>query len=311
MPYFSIVVPVYGCPESITLLCNKLEQTIVTMGKSYEIILVNDHCPKNSWSEIQKIARLNKKIVGINLSKNFGQHSAITAGLDFCRGEWIVVMDCDLQDQPEEIPLLYKKCQEGYDVVYAKRKERQDSFFKRLGSKVFWRIFDYFTDLDSDESVANFGIYSKRVIKNAQRLREQTRSFPLIIRWLGFKSTKVEVKHNKRHSGKSSYSMLNMLSLATELIIAYSNKPLKLSINLGFILAISSFFYGIYLVINWLFWSSPLEGWTSVMVSLYFLSGLIIMILGIIGIYLGRIFNESKARPLYIIRESLNLELDD
>lgn len=187
---------------------------------------------------------------------------------------------------------------------------RKDSFFKRLGSLLFWRIFGYFCELDCDETVSNFGIYSKRVIVNVRKFREQAIAFPLIVRWLGFKSTQIEVEHHTRHSGKSSYSLLQMISLAADIIVAYSNKPLKLSIKLGFLLALSAFIYGVYLILRMLFCAAPIEGWTSLIVSLYFLAGILITNLSIIGMYLGRNFDETKARPLYVVSDVLNVDVD-
>jgi len=299
----SVVVPVYGCAECLEELHNRLVIVLNSLVKNYEIILVEDASPDDSWQKILQLTKNNSSVKGIRLSRNFGQHKAITAGLDFATGEWIVVMDCDLQDKPEEIIKLYEKANEGYDIVYARRSLRKDSWLKRNTSKLYYRVFDYLTGLKSDEAIANFGIYSKKVIKQVILFKEQNRSFPLFVRWVGFSYTSINVEHSERFIGKTSYSIKRLFSLATDTIIAHSNMPLKISISLGSIMSLSSFGYSIYLVLRYFVQDSQVEGWTSVMVSIYFLSGLILLTLGILGIYIGKIFDETKERPLYIIDE--------
>ncbi len=308
--HLSIVVPVYRSDESLRELCSRLERSLTPISASYEIVLVNDASPDQAWDIIQELATNDVRIRGINLSRNFGQHNAITAGLDFVRGDWIVVMDCDLQDMPEEIPKLYRKAKEGYDIVVGLRVERKDSFLKKLGSKLFKIVFNYFTESDLDNRAGNFGIYSRKVIVNVSRLREQNRSFGLFALWVGFRRTGIEIKHAPRMHGKSSYTLSRLIALAMDSIIAHSNKLLRLSIKLGFVLSFTSLLYAIYLVLNYIIWASPAEGWTSLIVSIYFTSGLIIGNIGVVGLYVGKIFNEVKGRPLYVIH-STTFELDN
>ena len=305
-PLISVVVPVYGCPEALEELCSRLVTTLTKLSESFEIILVNDACPRNSWREIEKIAAREKRVVGINFSRNFGQHHAITAGLDYSRGEWVVVMDCDLQDQPEEILPLYECARQGYDAVKGRRSERQDSFLKRLGSSLFYAVFSYLTEEKSDSSVANYGIYSRRFVDSVIELREQHRSFGLFVNWVGFPTTAIDIKHGKRKHGKSSYNFSRMLNLAIDNIVAYSNKPLKLCIKLGFLMSVLSILYALWVVVKYFFLSIPPQGYTSLIVSIYFLSGLNIGSIGMLGLYISKIFNEVKARPLYIVEKTVN-----
>ena len=302
--HISVVTPVYGCTNTLHVLYSRLVNTLTQITEDFEIIMVNDASPDNAWETIVKLAQHDTRVKGINFSRNFGQHRAITAGLDYARGDWIVVMDCDLQDQPEEILKLYKKALEGYDAVIGKRTDRKDGFFKRFGSLIFYKIYNFMTDATVDKSIGNFGIYSKRIISSVGMLREQNRSFGLFTLWAGYKRVEIEITHAPRESGKSSYTLFKLIDLAIDSIIAHSNKPLKLSIKIGFSLSFLSFFYSAWLVVSYIFWSTPIAGWTSLIVSIYFLAGLIIGSIGMLGLYVGKIFDEVKQRPLYIIQET-------
>lgn len=299
----SVVVPVYGCQTALVELCERLENALITVAHHYEIILVNDASPDHSWETILNLSQENKDIKGINLSRNFGQHHAITAGLDYSKGDWVVVMDCDLQDQPEEIPKLFAKALEGYDVVFGTRVIRQDNWFKQKASQLFYKIYDYLTERTSDYTVANFSISSKKVIEGFRKMREQNRLFPLFIQWMGYKIAYLPIEHDVRKHGKSTYSIKKLITLGTDVLISQSNKPLRFSIQFGFLVSFISFFYGVILFIRYFFLAEPVQGWTSVMVSIFFVSGLLFFNLGIIGLYIGKIFNETKNRPLYLIQE--------
>lgn len=304
----SVVVPVYGCPAAVEPLAQRLVAAISPITEDFEIVLVNDADPKNSWAEIEKACKTDKRIKGIELSRNFGQIRAITAGLDYCSGEWVVVMDCDLQDRPEAIPQLYKKAQEGYDVVFVKRKDRKDSRSVKFLSKAFYKVFDYFTDGNYDGSICNFSISRRKVIEAYCSMREQNRAYVMFIKWLGFRSVAIEIEGDARYEGKSSYSFWKKITLANQLITAQSNKPLQLSVTIGFASALFSFVFFIAQIIKYFVKGTILAGWTSTIVSIYFVGGLILMAIGVSGIYLGYIFNEVKGRPLYVIRTILNDE---
>ncbi len=300
----SVVIPVYGCETCLVELCTRVKHTIEKISALYEILLINDASPDNAWDTIKHLNEQDSRIRGIDLARNFGQHYAITAGLDHTAGDWIVVMDCDLQDKPEEIQTLYEKAQEGYEVVFGNRVERQDNWFKRKTSKLFYRVYDYLTGRTSDHTIANFSISSKKVVDSFRKMREQNRFFPLFIQWMGFKTGTVQVEHNSRKQGETSYNFKKLITLATDAIISQSNKPLRLSIQFGFLVSLVSFLYGIYLFGRYFFLAEPVQGWTSVMVSIYFIGGLIFFNFGVLGLYLGKVFNETKARPLYLIRET-------
>lgn len=305
-PYISIVTPVYGCAESLILLYQRLVSSLSKITDNFEIIMVNDDSPDHAWQEICNIAENDRRVKGIRFSRNFGQHHAISAGLNIAGGDWVIVMDCDLQDQPEEIKRFYQKAQEGYHVVIGQRIVRRDGFFKKLGSKLFYRIFDYLTDQKNDESIANFGIYSKKVISYYREFKEHYRFFPFFINWIGFTRAVIQIDHAQRETGKSSYNFSKLFKLATDTIVSYSNKPLRLSIKFGFSIAFLSLLYIIWLIIKYFVYGIPVEGWTSVMVSMFLMGGLIIANLGILGLYLGKIYDEAKNRPLYIIEDTIN-----
>jgi dolichol-phosphate mannosyltransferase len=238
----------------------------------------------------------------MQLSRNFGQHYAITAGLDYSKGEWIVVMDCDLQDAPEEIPRLYTKALEGYDVVVARRQERTDSALKLLTSSLFYSCFRYLSDIQYDGRVGNFRIISRRVADAFGQMRERLRLFNGMIDWMGFPAAAVDVAHGKRFVGKSTYSYRKLFRLATDAIIAYSNKPLRLAVGLGMTISAASFAFGSYIIFRKITHGIPVAGWPSLIVSIYFMGGLTLTLLGVIGLYLGEAFDEMKRRPLYIVR---------
>ncbi|MFA5455515.1 MAG: glycosyltransferase [Sulfurimonas sp.] len=302
----SVISPVYGCRESIQELYEKVTATLQKICNSYEIIFVNDNCPQNSWEVISDIAKNDKNVKAIKLSRNFGQHYAITAGIDYCSGNYVVVMDCDLQDKPQEIEKLYQKAIEGYDIVYGRRVERQDSFFKSFSSKLFHKTLEYFTESEHDHTIGNFGIYSKKVINALKNLKEKSRDFLLLVKIVGFKKTAIAVEHEARAYGQSSYTLSKMISLAVDSIVSHSNKPLKLIIQLGLMVSMLSFFVAVGLVVAHFTYGFSVEGWTSLMVSMFFLFGLLFGILGVIGLYIGKIFDQVKNRPLYIVDEVIN-----
>lgn len=302
----SIVIPVYGCPGAVKPLCERLCNVIESITDDYEIIMVNDACPKNSWEEIQKACNINKKIIGLNLAKNFGQAKAITAGIDYCSGDWVVVMDCDLQDKPESILTLYEKAQEGYDVVFAKRKERKDSWLTKKLSKLFCKVYGYFSDDRYDPDTCNFSIARKKVIDKYKCIREQNRTYAAFIRWIGFRQTSIYLQADHRYEGKSSYSFRKKVLLAFGTIVCQSNKPLIISITFGFIISLIALLFIVYIILRALISGDMLLGWASTIASIYLMGGFILVSIGIVGIYIGNIFNEVKKRPIYIVAEEIN-----
>ena len=299
----SVVIPVYGCRACLNQLHERLTASLKALTPDYEIILVNDACPQNSWEVIKSIALSDPHVKALDLSRNFGQIRAITAGLHHTEGNWVVVMDCDLQDKPEEIARLYTKAKEGYDVVFSRRAERQDSFLKKIASKIFYWIYGYFTEGAFDGSICNFSISRKIVIDNYKRMEDQNRAYILFIKWMGFKSTAIDIDHGKRVEGKSSYTLHKQLTLALEIITTQSNKPLILSIQAGFSIALLAFICGIYMIFRYFVYGISVVGWTSTIVSIFFVGGIILAQMGILGMYIGYIFDQTKNRPIFIVRE--------
>lgn len=302
MPHISVVIPVYKAENCLKELYDRLKSSMETITKDFEIILVEDCSDDSSWNIITELSKKDKRVKGIQFSRNFGQHYGITAGLDNSSGDWVVIMDCDLQDKPEEIPSLYKKALEGYDVVLARRQIRKDPFFKRATSYLFYKVFNYFADSRLDPAVANFRILSKKVVEALNNMRESLRFISCLNDWVGFNTAYIEVEHGEGMGRKSTYNYRKLWKLAKEVIVAYSDKPLKISVNFGFFLSVISFLTGIYYLVKKMYFGIPIQGWTSIIVALFFLGGIIIANLGIIGMYLGKTFDETKKRPLYIVR---------
>lgn len=308
IPHISVVIPVYKAENCLHELYSRLVQSLEKVTKRFEIILIEDCGGDRSYVLIEELARKDERVVGIQFSRNFGQHCGLTAGLDIAKGDWVVVMDCDLQDRPEEIPALYAKAMEGYDVVLAARVDRKDPLFKRMTSWVFYKIFSYLSDMEYDGKSGNFRIISRKVVVSFRSMREQLRFFGGLIQWMGFSTASVEVQHCERFEGKSTYTYSKLWRLASETIIAHSDKPLRIAVRFGFLMSALAFAYGSYIFGHSIVYGTVIPGYSSLIVSLYFVSGIIIAILGIMGVYLGKTFDECKKRPLYIISKTTNNE---
>lgn len=305
--HISIVSPVYRAENIISELVKQVIISVTTITKDFEILLVNDASPDKSWEKISEECKKDNRVKGINLSRNFGQHYAITAGLCYSKGEWVVVMDCDLQDKPNEIPNLYRKAIEGYDTVFAQRKERTDNFLKKQLSKWFYKFFSYLTETNQDPSVANFGIYKRCVIDAILEMKDQIRFFPTMVQWVGFNKYYLPVQHAERYEGKSSYNFRRLFRLALNTILAFSDKPLRITAKAGFLIAILSFILGVVYFVFYITGHIKIIGFTSIILSMWFLSGIIMMILGMVGIYIGKVFEKVKDRPVFIVSESKNV----
>lgn len=308
MPHLSIVIPLYKCSTTIPALAQRLEKALPEISEDYEIIFINDGSPENDWEIVSQLAKENQKIKGINFSRNFGQHHALTAGLDFADGEWIVVMDGDLQDQPEEIKKLYNKAMEGYDIVLGKRSNRNDSVVKKLLSKWFYRLLSYLSNTEYDPSIGTFRILSAKVVRSFRQFNERLLFFGAMINWLGFKTGSIEILHEKRNNGKSTYSMRKRINLAINGILSFSDKPLHLSIKLGVSLSIIALLFIFYKVILNLALGTTALGWSSLIAAIGFSTGLIVTVIGVVGLYVGSIFKEVKQRPNYICSDLLNID---
>ena len=300
----SIVSPVYRAELVLDELVERIAKSVPSAFNSYEIILVDDFSPDKSWQKIVEISSKNSNVRGFKLSRNFGQHYAITAGLNQVSGDYVVVLDCDLQDQPEEIEKLFNASQKGFDIVLARRYERKDSLYKKTVSKLFYKTLSYLTGTKQDATVANFGIYSKQVIDEVVKLEEKIKYFPTMVKWVGFSTTYVNVEHASRSEGKSNYNLKKLLNLALDIILAYSDKPLRLIIKFGLSIALISFLMVIYVLFEKITGKVSVSGYASLIISIWFLSGCLLTTLGVVGLYIGKIFEGVKNRPSYIIEKT-------
>lgn len=305
-PHISVAIPVYQAEGIIDELIDRLKKNLSPISENFEIILVDDGSQDGSWKKIEENCQKESRIHGIKLSRNFGQHCAISAGIDHACGEWVIVMDCDLQDRPEEIINLYSEAQKGYDIVLASRFERQDSSVKRLFSKLFYRVLSFLSGTKYDSSVANFGIYHRGIISSLLKMQESIRYFPAMINWVGFSKSTIPVKHSERHSGDSTYSFKKQMRLAINIILAYSDKPLRLIIGMGIFFSFLAFIMGGVIIYRYLNSQISVLGYASLITSICFFSGIIVSVLGIIGLYVGKIFDGIKNRPTYLIKDQLN-----
>ena len=304
----SVVSPVYRGEKMLSELVERIHKAISPLTDDYEIVLVNDCSPDNSWERISQICKVDKKVKGINLSRNFGQPYAITAGLTYAKGNYIAVIDCDLQNKPEDLPAMYQKALEGYDVVSARRVVREDTFMKRMSSAIFHRVYDFLSGFDTDKAVAEFGIYSRKIVDVYCSIPEYSRSFVELIHTLGFKKTTVDVFHDHRLEGKSSYNLYRLLKLSYDSIISNSNRPLHLAVALGLIMSILSFLMAIYNIFAKFLGLNEVEGYTSTIFSIWFVGGLLLLMMGVLGLYIGKIFDQVKGRPVFIVSDTLNIE---
>ncbi|MFY7988363.1 MAG: glycosyltransferase family 2 protein [Flavobacterium sp.] len=300
----SVVSPVYRAELVLDELVERIAKSVPSAFNSYEIILVDDFSPDKSWNKIVEISNNNSNVRGFKLSRNFGQHYAITAGLNQVSGDYVVVLDCDLQDQPEEIEKLFNESQKGFDIVLARRYERKDSFYKKTVSKLFYKTLSYLTGTKQDATVANFGIYSKQVIDEVVKLEEKIKYFPTMVKWVGFSTSYVNVEHASRSEGKSNYNLKKLLNLALDIILAYSDKPLRLIIKFGLSIAMISFLMVFYVLYEKVTGKVSVSGYASLIISIWFLSGCLLTTLGVVGLYIGKIFEGVKNRPSYIIEKS-------
>jgi glycosyltransferase involved in cell wall biosynthesis len=302
--FLSVVIPVYRAEKILPELCRRLIAVMDSFERPYEIVLIDDRSPDGSWEVVREIARRTPAIIGVRLSRNFGQHYAITAGLDLVSGEWTVIMDCDLQDAPEEIPALLLAAEKGCDIVLARRAQRQDGLRKRIVSRVFYSLFNLMSGYRMDPTVGSFRIMRQSVVEAYRAMRETSRLFGGMIQWLGFATGYIDVKHSSRYEGGSTYNFRSMMKLAMDGMIAFSNRPLYFSIGIGILMSFLSSGFGAALVIRYFFGQrAGVAGWLSLITLTTFIGGLILLNLGILGIYIGRIYDQTKGRPLYVVDE--------
>ena len=309
-PHISIVIPVYNCKECLSELCLRLKNELVKITDNFEIFLIDDGGQDDPWNSIRELSKADSRVKGLKLSRNFGQHKAIFAGLEHTKGDWMVVMDCDLQDRPEEIPALYKEAQKGFDIVLGRRVKRKDAFIKRLFSKIFYKFLGYLTETRQDSSIANFGIYHRKVIAAICSMKDNSKYFPAMVRWVGFRQGQIDIEHAERNSGNTAYSFRKLLKLGLEVILAFSDKPLRLIVKTGLLISIVSFLFAGYVLVQYFSGEIQVLGYASLFVSIWFFSGIIIFLIGMVGLYIGKTYENVKGRPVYIISESINVDAD-
>lgn len=305
-PKLSVVSPVYHGENMLEELVARVSKAVASLTSDYEIILVNDCSPDASWDEIKTICARDTRVKGINLAHNFGQPYAITAGLTYAGGDYIAVIDCDLQNKPEDLPALFTKAMEGYDIVSARRVHRDDTFLKRMSSTVFHRVYDFLSGFSTDKAIAEFGVYSKRIVKVYCSIPEYSRSFVELIHTLGFRKTGIDVLHDHRLEGKSSYNLSRLLRLSFNAIISNSNRPLQLAITIGFVMSLFSFLMAVYNIFAKFAGWNEVVGYTTTVFSIWFVGGLLLFMMGILGLYIGKIFDQVKGRPVFIVQDTLN-----
>jgi len=307
---FSVISPIYNEEENIQELYSRLTAVLEnlcaaegTSPLSYEIILVDDGSTDNSWHLIKALHSNDPRVKGISFSRNFGHHIAITAGLDNSKGEAVILLDGDLQDPPEEIPKLYGEFKKGKDLVYGIRQSRQDSMIKKITSSLFWWILKRFSGVDIPEGQTMLRIMSKRLVDVLKEMKEQARFIHGMMAWAGFAVSTIEVQHGRRLKGKSKYNIPKMFRLAFHAVTSFSTVPLRLATYTGFLSALISIMVGGYFIYRKLFYNIPVLGYASIIVSIFFVGGVQLVVLGIFGEYIGRIYQEAQRRPLYVLKD--------
>ncbi len=295
----SVVVPVYGCAECLTALHDRLTASVTQITDRYELVLVDDRSEDGGWEVLERLARADPHVRAYRLSRNFGQDAAITAGLAQTRGNWVVVMDCDLQEAPEDIPRLWAAAGEGFDVVRTVRRGWKHSRFRRTTSRAYRRI-TLETDVRPDYS--NLSLLSRQVVDAFLRLRDRDREYMIALDWLGFDSTAIEIEHHPRYAGRSGYTVGRLVRAALDGMFFRSTLLLRLVVLCGFLVAVAGLVLAGFEVVDYFAANhSTVPGYTSLAVLLLVLAGVIIVSVGVVGLYVGRIFEQVKDRPLYLI----------
>ena len=300
----SVVVPVYGCNATLTPLCQRLIKVLEPLASSFEIVLVDDRGPDASWTTMLKLAASDPRIVACRMSRNVGQQLAITAGLEQCRGDAAVVMDCDLQDPPEAVPLLWKAWKDGADIVFARRKAQHQSSFRLSANRAYFQILSWIAGRRFDGELGSFSLISRRTINSFLKFREQGRHYLMILYAIGYDTTTVEYERAVREAGKSSYTLKTLVSHALSGLMFTTTRVLHWVIYTGMLLALGGLLFAALLVVRWIFFTAA-PGWTSLIVAQLFVGGVITTCIGVVGLYVGRIFEELRGRPLYFVQDRI------
>ncbi|MBV9682145.1 MAG: glycosyltransferase family 2 protein [Solirubrobacterales bacterium] len=295
----SVVVPVYGCADCLVALHARLTDSVAQISDAYEFVFVDDRSLDDGWSVLERLAREDEHVRAYRLSRNFGQDAAITAGLSLARGDWVVVMDCDLQEAPEDIPRMWAAAGEGYEIVRTVRRGWRHSAFRRWTSRLYRRL-TVETDVRPDYS--NLSLLSRRVVDAFLRLHDRDREYMIALDWLGFDSTQIEIDHHERHAGESGYTLRRLVQVALDGMFFRSTVLLRLVVLLGFVVALIGVVIALFEVVDYFLEpEKSVPGYTSLAVLLVVLAGFIIVSVGVVGLYVGRIFEQVKNRPLFLI----------
>ncbi len=297
------MIPLFNEELLISELVKRVDLNAQIVNKDYEIILIDDGSTDSTWKRISEAAINNKRIKGIKFSRNFGHHYAITAGLNESVGDWVVVMDGDLQDRPEVIPDLYTKAKEGYDVVFVSRKNRPESKSYKLLQKLFYILLNLLSGLNFDSSQANFSIINRKVVDAAKDFSEYSRFYVSTVNWLGFRRGSITADHGRRFSGSPSYTLKKRVKLASDIILSFSERPLRFAIYLGAIISTLAIVGALWMLLASFSGELEITGWKSLMITLLFLNGILLIVIGLTGVYIGKIFQQVKSRPLYVITD--------
>jgi polyisoprenyl-phosphate glycosyltransferase len=300
----SVVVPVYGCAGCLEPLHSRLTDALRPLEVSYELIFVDDGSPDGAWEVLERLTDRDARVTAIRLSRNFGQQAAITAGIAASESRWTAVMDCDLQDPPELVPALYEKAHEGFDVVLARRKQKQHSRFRLLAARLYFKFIGFFLGVNISGEYGAFSILSARVRTAFLRVSDKDRHYLPILFWLGFRRGEIEYEHGKRLAGESGYSTRALMRLAAEGVFFQTATLLRWIVYFGFAVAAAGIALAVSLVILAVFVDPP-PGWTSLAVLMLVLSGFTIVSMGVTGLYVGKIFQQVKDRPLYVVESQL------
>lgn len=306
---YSVIVPMYNEEAVIQETYRRIKHVMRELSEPYELIFVNDGSSDRSADMIKDYSSTDESVILVDLSRNFGHQLAITAGMDYAIGDAVIILDADLQDPPELIPDMVARWQEGYEVVYAQRVKRHgESWFKKQSARVFYRLLRASTDISIPVDTGDFRLMDRRVVDELKRLPENNRFVRGLVSWVGFRQIAVGYERDERFAGETKYPLKRMLKLCLDGMTSFSYKPLKLAGYLGALLSLSGFLYMIYVLCVRLFTDNAVRGWSSLISLQLIFDGMILVILGIIGEYVGRIYDETKARPLYIVRECVGLE---
>ncbi len=303
----SIVIPVYNEEENLAELYRRLSAVLTALPYLSEIIFVNDASSDTTSSILKKFAANDKRIKALTLSRNFGHQIALTAGLDIAEGDMIISMDGDLQDQPEVVPMLIEKFNQGFDIVYARRRTRRDTLFKKCAAFVFYRMLNGLSEIPIPADVGDFRLMSRQVKQELMRFKEQSPFLRGLVSWMGFHQATIEFDRDKRFAGTPKYSMKKLITLAVDGVMSFTAKPLWAIFVAGLTLFLIGFIGGVGLVVQSVIYESSLVTIELILSAIFFLGGILLFALGIIGIYIARISSQSQGRPRYIIREKINL----